>query len=138
LPPEVVRERLDRVLRESELPPDQWLPAYMPGMFHETASPELLDHALSISTVHPVGLRVGLISFAEADLREALPRIDVPTLLLWGEGDQRSPLSIADEMHDRIPASTLVVLPGAGHVTNLEVPAAFNDVVRAFLHEHAA
>lgn len=137
LPPEVVRARLDRVLRESELPPDQWLPAYMPGMFHETAPPELLDHALSISTVHPVGLRVGLTGFAEADLRDVLPRVDVPTLLLWGEGDQRSSLSIAHEMHARIPDSTLVVLPRAGHVSNLEVPAAFNDALRAFLHEQS-
>lgn len=136
LPPEVVRERLDRVLRESELPPDQWLPAYMPGMFHETAPRELLDHALSISTVHPVGLRVGLTSFAEADLRDVLGRIDVPTLLLWGEGDQRSSLSIAEELHERIPGSTLVLLPGVGHVSNLEAPAAFNDALRAFLQKH--
>lgn len=138
LPPEVVRERLDQVLRESELPSDEWLPAYLPGMFHEAAPQELLDHALAISTVHSVGLRVGLTAFAEADLRDVLPRVAVPTLLLWGEGDQRSSLSIAHEMHSRIPDSTLLVLPGVGHVSNLEAPAAFNDALRAFLHEHSA
>lgn len=103
LPAEVVRERLDRVLRESELPPDQWLPAYMPGMFHETAPRKLLDRACRSRTVHPLGLRIGLTSFAEADLRDVLPRIDVPTLLLWGDGDQRSSVSIAEQMHNRIP-----------------------------------
>lgn len=138
LPPEVVRERLEQVLREAELPPDQWLPAYMPGMFHEAAAAELLDHALSISDVHPVGLHVGLTSFAEADLRDVLPRVDVPTLLLWGEGDQRSSLSIAEEMHDRIPDSMFVVLPGVGHVSNLEAPTEFNDALRKFCHKHSA
>lgn len=37
LPPEVVADRLGRLLREAELPPVQWVPAYVPGMLTESA-----------------------------------------------------------------------------------------------------
>lgn len=77
--------------------------------------------------------RSTLHASAEADLRDVLPRIDVPTLLLYGELDQRSPLEIAYAMHAAIPGSELTVLPGVGHMSNLEAPAVFNAAVRDFL-----
>ena len=81
----------------------------------------------------PEGMLPMLRSLAEADLRDVLPTISVPTLLLYGELDVRAPLPVAHDLHARIPTSRLVVLPGAGHDTNLEVPEAFNDSVRSFL-----
>ena len=54
---------------------------------------------------------------AEADLRDVLPRIDVATLLLYGEHDVRSPLPVAEALHAAIPGSRLVVLAGVGHVS---------------------
>ena len=74
-----------------------------------------------------------LHALAEADLRDVLPTIAVPTLLLYGEEDRRSPLTVADEMRLAIPGSTLVVLPQVGHMSNVETPVAFNDAVRQFL-----
>jgi pimeloyl-ACP methyl ester carboxylesterase len=70
---------------------------------------------------------------AEADLRDVLPRIAVPTLLLYGELDERSPLKVARELHDRIPGSRLVVINGVGHSVNVEAPEEFNAQVRTFL-----
>jgi pimeloyl-ACP methyl ester carboxylesterase len=75
---------------------------------------------------------------AEADQRDLLPRIAVPTLLIWGDRDARSPLSIARQFEQAIPASKLVVIPGAGHVSNLERPEPFNDAVREFCRAHGA
>jgi pimeloyl-ACP methyl ester carboxylesterase len=40
---------------------------------------------------------------------------------------------VARDLEASIPASTLVVLPGAGHVCNIEAPKEFNTVVRSFL-----
>jgi pimeloyl-ACP methyl ester carboxylesterase len=74
-----------------------------------------------------------LRAMAECDLRDLLPRIDVPVLLLYGERDVRSPLSVAEALHASIPRSQLVVLAGAGHVANVERPAEFDAAVRAFL-----
>ena len=58
----------------------------------------------------------------------------MPTLLVHGDRDVRAPLPVARHLAASIPGSTLVVLPDAGHVCNIEAPAAFNQAVRTFLH----
>jgi pimeloyl-ACP methyl ester carboxylesterase len=74
---------------------------------------------------------------AEADQRDLLPTVSVPTLLLWGEKDVRSPLAVARQFQEAIPDAELVVIPGAGHVSNLERPEEFNRAVRDFCHAHS-
>jgi pimeloyl-ACP methyl ester carboxylesterase len=64
-----------------------------------------------------------------------LTTIKVPTLLLWGDGDRRSPLSVAEQFHAAIPESELRVIAGAGHVSNMAKPDDFNLNVRRFLRE---
>ena len=82
----------------------------------------------------PAGMRPMLLGFAEADLRDVLPRIQVPTLLLYGDADQRSPLQVvARDLHAKIPGSRLVVMPGVGHQCDMEAPDRFNAEVRSFL-----
>jgi pimeloyl-ACP methyl ester carboxylesterase len=83
-------------------------------------------------------MRTALLVMAEADQRDLLPRIAAPTLLIWGERDARSPLSVARQFEDAVPDARLVVIPGAGHVSNLEVPELFNDAVREFCRAHPA
>jgi pimeloyl-ACP methyl ester carboxylesterase len=56
----------------------------------------------------------------------------VPTLLIWGELDARSPLDIARQFEQAIPDTKLHVIPGVGHVSNLEAPEQFNAAVREF------
>lgn len=80
-----------------------------------------------------VGNTAMLLAMAACDLRDALPRVAVPTLLLHGEVDRRSPLSIGKALHTAIPGSQLVVLSGVGHLRNIEAAAEFNDEVRRFL-----
>ena len=59
--------------------------------------------------------------------------IDVPTLLVYGSDDIRAPAAVADHLHEAIRGSTLVRLPGAGHVCNLEAPDTFDTTLREFL-----
>jgi pimeloyl-ACP methyl ester carboxylesterase len=61
-----------------------------------------------------------------------LPQIVVPTLLIWGELDERSPVTIAHELDQAIPDTELVVIPGAGPISNLEKPEMFNEAIRKF------
>jgi pimeloyl-ACP methyl ester carboxylesterase len=91
---------------------------------------ELLDAVAA--DVRPESVRVALGAIAEADLRDVLPGITVPTLLVWGELDARSPLSMARAFARAIPHAELAVIPGAGHISNLERPDEFNAAVRAF------
>ncbi len=137
LPPEEVERRRQRALREADLPPEQWVPGYLPGLFTETAPPGLIDEAVAImSETRPAGMKAMMSAFAEADLRDVLPLIEVPTLLLYGEADRRSPLNVAEDLHAKIPTSKLVVMPGVGHDSNLEAPETFNTEVRSFLRSN--
>jgi pimeloyl-ACP methyl ester carboxylesterase len=73
---------------------------------------------------------------AEADLSDVLPSVNVPTLLIWGELDARSPLYVARRFQEAIADADLVVLPDCGHVSNLERPTEFNHAVREFCRAH--
>ncbi|MCB5168421.1 alpha/beta hydrolase [Streptomyces bambusae] len=137
LPPEEVAARVAGVERMLAAPPEEFDPT-MPGLFAGEPPPRyvpLLD--AMAHDVRPDTLRVQLALMAETDQRDLLPRIGVPTLLLWGEQDARSPLYVARAFQDAIPESELVLIPGAGHVSNLEAPEAFRRAVRAFCGAHA-
>jgi pimeloyl-ACP methyl ester carboxylesterase len=70
-----------------------------------------------------------------ADVRELLPRITSPTLLIWGRSDPLTPLEHGREMQRAIPGARLVVLDGAAHVPMADRPAEFLASVEAFLAE---
>lgn len=134
LPAEMVAQRLEQALKQSELPPDQWARGFVLSALAESAREELIDEVTAmVSKFHPAGYRVMAHAGAESDLRYILPRIDVPTLLLYGDIDRRSPKRVAEEMHAKIPASKLAFIRGAGHLSNVEEPAGFNAEVRGFL-----
>lgn len=62
-----------------------------------------------------------------------LGQIDVPTLIIVGENDAVTPPAAARSMHEHIGGSRLVVIPEAGHLSNLEAPEAFNGALAEFL-----
>jgi pimeloyl-ACP methyl ester carboxylesterase len=59
---------------------------------------------------------------ARPDARPLLARIEAPTLVLVGAEDQITPPEVAREMAGRIPGASLVVVPGAGHLSTIEEP----------------
>lgn len=61
-----------------------------------------------------------------------LATITVPTLVLVGQEDQPTPPTVAEAMAELIPGSTLVTVPGAGHLTPVEAPERVNDALREF------
>ncbi len=67
------------------------------------------------------------------DATAELAGISVPTLVIVGEHDSLTPPDVARDMHQRIRGSKLVVLPRAGHLSNLEAADGFNAAVAAFL-----
>ena len=80
----------------------------------------------------------GIVGALEAmmlrpDSTPLLSTIDVPTLIVVGDEDVPTPPREARAMHERIPGSVIEVITGAGHLSNLERPAAFNHVLTEFL-----
>ncbi len=138
LPADEVEKRLQLALRVADLLPDRFVPQSIPGLFSDLISPEKAEELTAImSEIRPVATRSMARAFAEADLRDVLPQIQVPTLLLYGDADERAPLNVAQALHSAIPTATLVVLPGLGHDSFLEAPERFNAEVRAFLRSVA-
>jgi pimeloyl-ACP methyl ester carboxylesterase len=137
LSPDEVAERRARALHDLDGATDELVRRWLPTLLTERAPQGVIDELSAImSDFHPAGARAMLDSMVESNLGEVLPAIDVPTLLLCGEEDQRSPLSVAREMQAGISGSSLVVLPGAGHQSNMEAPDLFNDAVRSFLRSN--
>lgn len=134
LEPDEVRRRLQQALDLADSPPEQVAEALATTMFSAAVADEAREaFAAAVAGFHPDGLRVMARAVADADLRDALPDVGVPTLLLAGGRDVRAPLAVAEAMHAAIPGSELVVLPGVGHVSCVEAPGPFNDAVRTFL-----
>lgn len=71
-----------------------------------------------------------------ADQTDLLPKISAPTLIVVGEEDAVAPPADSEAMASAIPNATLVKIPGAHHLSNLEKPAEFNDAIHGFLHHH--
>jgi pimeloyl-ACP methyl ester carboxylesterase len=134
LAPEIVRQRLAQTIPDLDLPPDQVVARYIPGLLTDSAAPVVFDEVARImADFHPAGMKAMTRALAEADLRDVLPRIEVPTLLLYGDRDVRSPLNVAEALHAGIPSSKLVVIAGVGHLSNAEAAERFNAEVRNFL-----
>jgi pimeloyl-ACP methyl ester carboxylesterase len=67
------------------------------------------------------------------DSTPLLPGIKVPTLVITGEEDELIPVDESRAMAKAIPGATLVIVPRAGHLANLEQPEAFNKALHEFL-----
>jgi pimeloyl-ACP methyl ester carboxylesterase len=132
MPPETCAARLERCEADSLLPASELVPRWVPEMFSPGAPAELHGELSAVfADFRPHGFRLMAKTSADTDTRAVLPAIEA--LLLWGAEDRRSPLAIAEQMHAASPRSELVVIPGAGHVSNMERPAEFNAAVRRFL-----
>jgi pimeloyl-ACP methyl ester carboxylesterase len=135
LPPAVAEQRLRQALALADGTPEAFVDALLPTMFSKPMPRETLDDfRASMQAFHPHGFRAMARASTE-DVRDVLPQVDVPTLLVYGDGDVRAPLVVAEALHAAIFGSRLVVLPDAGHLCNVEAPKEFNDAVRAFLQD---
>ena len=74
----------------------------------------------------------GMMTQSDDRVMRILPEIKVPVLIVLGADDTPF-LGAADYMERKIPNATKVVIPNAGHVSNIDQPAAFNAAVQDFL-----
>lgn len=70
-----------------------------------------------------------------ADYSEVLQQINVPTLIVLGDRDNDY-LASSEYMQERIRISEMCIVPGAGHLSNIEQPEMFNRKLETFLQRH--
>lgn len=97
--------------------------------------PDIVEVVRDIAARAPVEGIVGALEamIARPDSTPTLATIRVPTLVLVGEDDELTPPAEATKIRDGIVGSRLEIIGGAGHLSNIERPAAFNHVLSEFL-----
>ena len=100
--------------------------------------PELLSGPLVAEQIRGSG-KAGFVPALDAltsyPIRDRLPEIACPTLIVWGANDLLISVRDADVFEALIPDARKVVWPETGHVAMLERPEAFNRLLAAFLAE---
>jgi pimeloyl-ACP methyl ester carboxylesterase len=107
--------------------PPPLLGADAPAQLWEQVRASIADQPAEAIAAAAVGM---------AERRDSTPdlsTIDVPCLVITAEGDTLIPPDVTAAMTEHIPDATLVRIGGAGHLSNMEAPDAFDDAVRAFL-----
>jgi 3-oxoadipate enol-lactonase len=97
--------------------------------------PELVDRIRAGMARESADGMVGALQAMKerVDSSDLLASIDVPTLVVVGEEDVITPVKEARAMHAAIAGSRLEIIPGAGHLSNMERPAAFNAGLSDFV-----
>jgi pimeloyl-ACP methyl ester carboxylesterase len=99
--------------------------------------PDIVAHARTLAEVNRAE---GLAAVARGmalrpDSTALLPQIACPALILVGDQDTITPISDARALFERIPHAGLSVIEDAGHLSNLERPELFTELVASFLRE---
>ena len=94
-------------------------------------SPELANE-LILTARRTDGFVPALGALADYPLREELPQIKAPTLVVWGEHDTLVGVKHAYEMERLIPSAELLIYERTGHVAMLERPDRFNRDLKTF------
>ena len=113
---------------------DEMIPKLL-GETTRRTRPEVVEHVRSLVLANSAESIAGAVRalMTRPDATPLLQTIHVPTLILVGDEDTVTPPPLSEEMHRAIPGSELVIVNGAGHVSNLEQPAIFNDALARFL-----
>lgn len=107
----------------------------LPNLVAPGASEAVRDELRSLIVGNsPEGIAGALRGMAaRPDSTPGLGQIGVPTLIIVGAEDGLTPPFEGEALRAGIAESELVVIPGAGHLSNLERPEAFNEALRGFL-----
>jgi 3-oxoadipate enol-lactonase len=106
-----------------------------PPLLSDGASDELRDRVRSLIAAQPASsIAAAALGMAERpDSTPDLATIDVPTLVITSSKDTLIKPEITSPMAEQIPAAALNVIPEAGHLSNMEAPARFDELLATHL-----
>jgi pimeloyl-ACP methyl ester carboxylesterase len=98
------------------------------------SKPDVVDRLRKLMDNPPAGFVGGLEAMkTRPDSSGELSAIDVPTLVVVGEKDGVTPPDAARTIHNGVGNSEMIVIPGVGHLSNLEAPEDFTAALEKFL-----
>lgn len=104
-------------------------------------NPELMAHndfapyMEHLAKMHPLYFVRTLDSLKDHSALDHLGFIDVPTLVIGGEGDKFTPVWLSQRMAEHIPQAEYVFVPGGTHTAPLERPKLVNQAITRFLEQ---
>lgn len=103
----------------------------------KTATKELIDDVFE--TVSDRGKVVRTLSIAKSAIRhnmaKDLPKMNLPTCLIWGKQDSVTPPEVAKDFHELLPDSNLYWIDKCGHAAMMEHPELFNKILYKWLSD---
>ena len=114
---------------------DEQLPSPLLGATTAARDPRLVERVRELieEATPPAVAWMQRAMAARGDSLELLAGLHVPALVMVGEEDLITPVAEAEAMAAALPDAELTVLPGAGHLSAMETPDAFNAAVRGLL-----
>jgi len=132
------RKRMLALVREKGAPAiaDEMIPKLLADATRERR-PDIVARTRELILANSTDAIAGAITalMTRTDATALLPSVHCPALILVGERDAITPPPLSEAMHAAIAGSELAVIEGAGHLSNVEQPAAFNAALARFL-EH--
>jgi 3-oxoadipate enol-lactonase len=107
--------------------------ARAPALVADQSRHLLPEIIATMSRLDPRAYRIGAAAVWLAEERVRASEIEVSTLVLCGKEDGITPPALSEELAALIAGSRLALIEGAGHLSNLEQPEAFNNVVEEFI-----
>lgn len=96
--------------------------------------PELIEQVKQMILQTPIeGYVGGSTAMATMDMSDSIGRVRSPTLVMVGAHDPATPIAMSRAIQAKIADSDLVILPDCSHMSYLEQPVMFNQLVRDFL-----
>jgi 3-oxoadipate enol-lactonase len=87
----------------------------------------------TMARIDSAAYRIGAEAVWLADQRDRAAAIRAPVLVIVGDQDLVTPAELSKELVELIPEARMQVIAGAGHISNLEKPGEFNELVDRFI-----
>lgn len=111
-----------------------WATNFGPG-----ASPSQVEHITRLASEAPIEVWTQTLqSLLEMDLKHAIERVAVPSLVIVGDRDLLTPKTSAQALRAALPDARAVVITGAGHISMMERHQVFNEVLEGYLGQMLA
>ncbi|MET0760235.1 MAG: alpha/beta hydrolase [Flavobacterium sp.] len=103
----------------------------------KTATKEMIDEVFSMANDRIKLIKTLTIakSAIRHNMAKDLPKMHIPTCIIWGKNDNVTPPDVAEEFHKLLPNSSLYWIDKCGHAAMMERPDEFNDLMFEWLKE---